>query len=204
MRRPWRIAEARVNEAVPSGGAYAVLFLLSFLVASCENRGVGSAPVAVARDVSSTPALDKRPTVERADAGAVKNIIARARGKPLVVNVWATWCGPCVAEMPELIKFSEFATQHNVVFLSLSADSTDTVEDTVKPFVQSKKIPFSVHVLDGVPPDDLAAMLGAQSAKWTGALPATFLFDKNGALVKAWLEQVRADELESACASLLQ
>jgi thiol-disulfide isomerase/thioredoxin len=143
------------------------------------------------------------PPVGLASKKTVRDLVAGLKGKPYVINIWATWCTPCVEEMPELVTFYATATRQGIGFLSLSVDYSYSVDDTVKPYMQAQRIPFAVQVLDSVPPDVLAGILGVQSTKWSGAVPATFVFDKAGKLVKAWLEEVHASDLESATAPLL-
>lgn len=138
-----------------------------------------------------------KPDIDLVNAEAVSKLLASAKGKVLVVNVWATYCIPCMEEMPELATFYRERDAKTVEFLSLSADFPYSVDDVVKPFVAEKDLPFAVHVLN-VPPDDLIGLLGAKDAKWGGELPATFVFDATGALRKFWLERVHLQDLRAA------
>lgn len=138
-----------------------------------------------------------KPDIDLVNAEAVSRLLASAKGKVLVVNVWATYCIPCVEEMPELAAFYRERDAKTVEFLSLSADFPYSVDDVVKPFVAEKSLPFAVHVLN-VPPDDLIGVLGVKDAKWGGELPATFVFDATGALRKFWLERVHLQDLGAA------
>lgn len=178
------------------------LFLLGLVVTAMACSG--SQPVAPQESSGEPPAAAPEAigAVELANEARAGELLAAAKGKPLVVNVWATWCMPCVAEMPELAKFYRASEKLGVGFLSFSADMTSEVDGTVKPFVKDKKVPFPVYVLDSLPPDRLAAMLKAEDSKWDGPLPATFLFDKDGVMKKYWFEEVTATELTQAVESL--
>ncbi|MFA6243323.1 MAG: TlpA disulfide reductase family protein [Candidatus Hydrogenedentales bacterium] len=156
-------------------------------------------PVAPA---TAPPAAQAIGPVELANEARVRELLAATKGKPLVVNVWATWCMPCVAELPELAKFHEGREKLGAGFLSLSADLSYEVEQTVKLFMRDKKVPFPVYVLDSLPPDVLAKMLNVEESKWDGPLPATFLLDKDGVMKQFWFEEVTSEELTKAVASL--
>lgn len=147
---------------------------------------------------SSPGAQPAAPQVSTANEEKVKELLAAAKGKTLVVNVWATFCIPCIEEMPELAQFYTARDPNKVAFLSLSADPGYSIEDAVKPFAVEKKLPFPVYVLQSLPPDRLAEILGVTSTGWSGELPATFILDANGALKKAWLERVHLEDLNTA------
>lgn len=82
--------------------------------------------------------------------------------KVLFVNRWATWCAPCVVEMPEIEKLAERLADEDVAFLIVS----DEAPDTVIPFVQEKRWRLPVYTASETPP-----MLQ------TDVIPATFVLD---------------------------
>ncbi len=145
-----------------------------------------------------------QPDVSLTNEKQLQQILDTARGKILVVNVWATWCLPCIKELPVFAKFYEGMDRDRVVFLSLSADMVYSLDDTVKPFVKEHTLPFPVHVLDFKDPDPvkLAAMIGASESGFDGTLPLTVVLDPDGKLVKYWMEEVTPGELEAAVTRL--
>lgn len=116
-----------------------------------------------------------------------------------VVNFWATWCPPCVEEMPELAKFYRDHANRGVKLVSVSVDHPDTIADRVEPFVRQKALPFPVHILSERSPENVSKALGVE---WTGAVPATFLFDGNGRLIQSWFEGTTARDIGKAVDSL--
>jgi len=108
------------------------------------------------------------------------------RGQPLVLNFWATWCPPCVKEMPELDRFArQFASQKGKV-LGLAVDNPKAVRDFLR------KLPVSYAIgLAGFDGTDLSRKLGNA----TGALPFTVLFDRQGAVRQRKLGETTYDEL---------
>jgi thiol-disulfide isomerase/thioredoxin/tetratricopeptide (TPR) repeat protein len=94
---------------------------------------------------------------------------ADLKGKIVVINVWGTWCAPCVAEMSELQEFfDKYQSDKDVAILTL--DKGDTLE-TVKKFMVDRKLTLPVLMDDGYL--DKIPQFG-------GAFPTTFFIDKNG------------------------
>ena len=137
-------------------------------------------------------------SVSLASTEDVRRQVARVAGKPLLVNIWATWCAPCVHETPALAAFYRDCSPRGVEFLSLSIDFPDEIESTVRGFVQKNKVPFPVLVLDGVPPEELAEALNIVETGWDGTLPATFFFSPDGSLRQTWFGTVTLDQLATA------
>ncbi|PYN50644.1 MAG: alkyl hydroperoxide reductase [Candidatus Rokuibacteriota bacterium] len=96
--------------------------------------------------------------------------LAGQRGKPVLINFWATWCGPCREEMPAMERLYLKHRERGFVLLAISVDSDVSL---VKPFLQKHKLTFPV-ALDAKM--DLANTYGVR------ALPASFLIDRNGYL----------------------
>lgn len=102
------------------------------------------------------------------------------KGKVIVLNFWATWCAPCVAEMPEFIKLDADYRNKGVQVLAISADDTTDLKTLVTRFVKEKGMTFPVYVQDT---DDPQQMIDLINKDWPGVLPATFIYDKQGKLI---------------------
>jgi len=103
-------------------------------------------------------------TVKTLD-GAELNLAEHARGKTLFLNFWATWCGPCVAEMPSIEKlYSQFGS--DMVFVCVSNEQAVTL----KKFMDVKKFSFPVFITSANPPRELNET----------AIPATFIISPEG------------------------
>jgi thiol-disulfide isomerase/thioredoxin len=120
---------------------------------------------------------------ERPEGGEL--VMTELRGKPLLVNFWATWCPPCIKELPEIDRFARgHAAQLNVVGVAIDGLAP------VQAFL--KKLPLSFAIgLAGMSGTDLSRSLGNHA----GALPFTVLLDAQGKIVQRKLGETHYDEL---------
>lgn|SRR5690554_411092 len=91
------------------------------------------------------------------------------KGKVIFMNIWATWCPPCIAEMPGISELSKSMENENVAFIMLSVDSSF---DKAKKYNENKGYHFDVHSLQTQLPDMFS----------TSGIPATYVIDARGTL----------------------
>ena len=112
-------------------------------------------------------------------------VMAELRGKPLLINFWATWCPPCVKELPEIERFArDHAAKLQVVGLAI-----DKLEP-VQAFLQKLPLSFAIG-LAGLTGTELARSLGNSA----GALPFSVLFDAQGRPLQHKLGETHYEEL---------
>lgn len=112
--------------------------------------------------------------------------VARWRGKPLLVNFWATWCPPCVKELPEINQFYKEAQAKGWQVLGLAVDQLDPV----KAFLQKTPLDFAV-ALAGPQGLGLVRELGNPA----GGLPFSVVFDETGEISWRRMGVSRLEEL---------
>lgn len=93
-----------------------------------------------------------------------------------VVNFWATWCAPCVREIPAFEKLNEMYESKKVKVLLVSLDFPNQLESRVVPFVRDMKVQSEVILLDERNPNRWIPLV---SEEWTGAIPATVIYSKD-------------------------
>ena len=97
--------------------------------------------------------------------------IKENNSKPLVVNFWATWCAPCVKELPYFEKLNQ--ENPNVKVILVSLDFEKQVESKLIPFLKKKKIiSTSIYLAD----KDYNSWLPKIDKNWSGSIPATVIF----------------------------
>ncbi|MBK6930538.1 MAG: redoxin family protein [Saprospirales bacterium] len=124
------------------------------------------------------------------DVPGAQALVRNADSKKLrLINVWATWCGPCVLEYPEFVKLQRMYGARDFEFVSLSADASGKKEK-VQEFLRNKQSAVSNHLFSE---EDKYALIRAVGHGWNGALPFTLLVEPGGKVV--WQQQGEVDFL---------
>ncbi|MFZ6691199.1 TlpA disulfide reductase family protein [Undibacterium sp. SXout20W] len=122
------------------------------------------------------------------DSAARPQALSQWKNHFLVVNFWATWCSPCVQEMPELSALQKEFQGKSVQIIGLGIDSPSNIADFAKKYEIS--YPLYVAGLDG---SELSRQMGNQA----GGLPFTVLINGNGKVVKTYLGRLKMGELRA-------
>lgn len=148
--------------------------------------------LAAATDVSvPADAMAAFAAREMVDLQGATRRLADWRGRPMVVNFWATWCVPCVKEMPELDALQK---EHpKVQFIGIGVDSADNMRKFLA------KVPVSYPLLVmGPGAIDTLRSLGNPA----GGLPFTLVFNADGSINRKILGQIKSDDLARTLATL--
>src|SRR5690554_2716596 len=92
-----------------------------------------------------------------------------------VVNFWATWCAPCIKEIPYFEQLSEKYRDKKLKVLMVSLDMSEQLESRVLPFIEKQGMQNRVILLDDPKFNDWIPLV---DKKWTGAIPATLVYGK--------------------------
>ena len=134
------------------------------------------------------------------DSAKFQNIISNNNGSVLVVNVWATWCLPCVEEMPDLVEITDFYESESVKIIGISIDYPEEIQSKILPFIKNNKLNFPIFVNDFKNDE---ALINFLNEKWSGAIPATFIYDKTGVQKEFLLGKHSFDGFKNAIEKVL-
>jgi peroxiredoxin len=108
-------------------------------------------------------------------------------GRPMLINVWASWCGPCIEEMPELQRYSETQGERGVQVIGLALDDAESVRE----FLQRVPVRYPI-LLDTPGPADASVRLGNRR----GVLPYSVLIGSDGRILRQRLGPFSSGELD--------
>ncbi len=104
----------------------------------------------------------------------IEDLLENDSDKLHVINFWATWCGPCVTELPYFEKIASELKHENIEFLLVSLDFPSQVDSRLIPFLQEKNISLDVGLITEL---DYDLWISKVDQEWKGNLPATLIFN---------------------------
>ncbi len=112
------------------------------------------------------------------DSKGQKVSLSTLKGKTVLVNFWATWCGPCKKELPDIEAISKQYAPEGLVVIGVSEDRGDGILSDVSDFASKNGLTYQI-VIDN---DDIADAYGN-----INAIPTSFLVNKDGQIVQKWI-----------------
>jgi thiol-disulfide isomerase/thioredoxin len=134
------------------------------------------------------------------DAEGFTALLAKHRGKPVLVNFWATWCPPCREELPMLNELARKYAPQGLVVIGVSFDDEGELT-MVRRFLARVK-PVFPNYRKKPGPD--GPIVRAADPTWKGALPATLFHDAQGRIVERFVGERKRADFEAAIESLLK
>jgi thiol-disulfide isomerase/thioredoxin len=174
-----------------------LVILLTAALAGCTQ------PAAKPTDSPATPAAVSSPSADSLEIipASAAELIAAAQApgaKVTVMNIWATWCAPCREEFPDILKLEQTYRDRGMRLILVSADFDDQLGD-VRRFLAQHEVRMPTYLKTG---KDMEFIDGL-NPKWSGALPATLVYDTQGKQVRFWEGRADYAKFEAAVLEVL-
>jgi thiol-disulfide isomerase/thioredoxin len=147
-----------------------VAFLAAFGISSCNLKGGGTSTA----NLPVVPAVIFNTEMRAANGNPIK--LSKYSGKVLLVNLWATWCGPCRSETPELVRLHKEFQAKGVEFVGLTTEDPNTAAQRVRDFVTQYNVDYEI----GFATREVALTL--MQGKTT--IPQSFILTRDGRLFR--------------------
>ncbi|CUU10347.1 MAG: TlpA family protein disulfide reductase [Fimbriimonadales bacterium] len=132
------------------------------------------------------------PKIPRTNYKDLQSRLQKLKGKVVVVNFWATWCGPCMEEMPDLARFYKNYRSKGVEMIGVSVDDPELADSAIPPVLRKHGVTYRVVVLD----EDPNTFIEKFDKNWQGEVPRFYLYSKSGKRLAAWSGKTPYAELE--------
>lgn len=134
--------------------------------------------------------LQEEVKLEEISTEGVQALVRQKLDKLTLINVWATWCGPCMTEFPDLVEINLMYRNRDFEFITISADNL-AKKEKVHEFIKKKHASGRNYIFNGT---DNYALIEAVDENWQGAIPYTMLIKPDGEIIYA--KQDAIDPLE--------
>jgi len=131
-------------------------------------------------------------TLEEIDVNGIEELLNNPSDKLRLINIWATWCGPCIIEFPEFVIIDRMYRGRAFEFISLSADKPERKADVLK-FLKVQEASNKNYIFNQ---DDIYKMIEAVDPEWQGAIPYTLLIEPGGKIIYKKMDTINPADLK--------
>lgn len=154
-----------------------ILFLVLIFLSSNNNNAV----IAFGNIRNINREKQQNVNIDTIGVYGIRNLIKNTSSKLRVINIWATWCGPCVSEFPDFVKLNLKYRDRNFEWVTISADPPNKASKVLK-FLQKKQGIGSNYIFNSV---DLYSLIETVDPRWRGAIPYTLIVTPGGKILYA-------------------
>lgn len=166
------------------------LFILIALLFACNGEKNKIEPMKHETAVNLTQTGDVK--LDIFDFNGLEKYLHFQDDKTYVVNFWATWCAPCIKELPYFETLNKNYKDQDVEVMLVSLDFPRQYEKRLKPFIKENNLQSKILVLDD---PDMNTWIPKVNENWDGAIPVTLIYNKN--MRQFYAQTFTYDELET-------
>lgn len=155
------------------------LGLMVFILFGCAEKKKEDKEVAETADTAAVTLEDNTTAAVKFpvyDFEGLEPLLHKEDDKTYIINFWATWCKPCIEEMPYFERVHAEQKGNNVEVILVSLDMPNMWKTRLEPYVENKGIQSEVVILDDPDQNDWIPKV---SEEWGGAIPATLIYNKD-------------------------
>lgn len=162
-----------------------VLFIAILVIASCkqDKKAIELVSKDALNEEINKAIVQNDIDLEIYDYKGFEKFLNKKDDKIYVINFWATWCAPCVKELPYFEKLNKEYKSKNVEVVLVSLDFPHLYETKLKPFINDKNLMSKVIALNDV---DMNTWIPKVDKNWSGSIPATIIYKND---IKKFFEQ---------------
>ena len=126
-------------------------------------------------------------------AEELDSLFASLKGKTVLVNMWATWCVPCVKEFPGLLKLYRNYKDSGFELIFISVDEKEDKDTKLPDFLKKQEVDFVTYYNEFKKPEEIIEYF---DKSWGGEIPATYIYNREGKMVKKLIGNQSYEEFE--------
>lgn len=163
--------------------------LIALLACSTANVATAAASQAAAQ-----PAPARVGPAQLATAAQLRKVLASYRGRVVVLNFWATWCTPCLREIPDFVALEQELAPRGLKLIGVSMNEPAELAGVVEPFRRQYFPAFSTYLRNEPDMDSIASVV---DAAWNEILPTTWVLGRDGRVVAKIQGRKNRDEFRA-------
>jgi len=137
---------------------------------------------------------EKEPIIHDIKLTQIETLISEKKPGLVIINLWATWCPPCVAELPHFGNIYKKYSKEKVRLYLINIEGKEIKEKVLKPFLKKNALPCPVYLLEEGRPEEIEKVLKTEIS---GALPITIIYNSEGKLIKKFEGAITESDIES-------
>ncbi len=137
---------------------------------------------------------ERKPVIHDIKLNQIETLLSEKKQGLIIINLWATWCPPCVAELPHFGNIYKQYSGKDLHLYLINIEGKQSKEKVLEPFLKKNPLPCPVYLLEGGNPEEFEKVLKTEIS---GALPVTIIYSSEGKLIKKFEGSITETDIQS-------